>query len=248
MLFLVPSFIDIIDIAIISILLFAFLLIMRKSMGVGILIGILILFILYFLASFYELRMIAGILEGLRFYWILVIIILFQNEIRSLFTHIAKSNNIVSLFSNPLKITQTTIFDSISYFSETKTGALLVFEKTQRLDNYISTGEVLDARMSSSLLQSIFNTKSLLHDGAVVIRNDRIYAAKVVLPLSNNDEFGRSYGTRHLAAIGITEVTDAFCIIVSEQTGKISFTKDKTIHRNISKEELLQVITDEKKQ
>jgi len=246
--FLIPSFADVLDILIIAGLLFCFLLVVKKPTGIEILFGVLLVFILYFFAAIYELKMITGILEGLKNYWILVIIIIFHNEIKSLFSNIAKTNNISSYFKNPIKLTYSSILDSVSEFSSSRTGALLVFEKTQRLDNYISTGEIIDAKLSSKLLLSIFNIKTLLHDGAVVIRNDRIHAAKVVLPLTSDEEYGRIYGTRHLAAIGITEVSDAFCVVVSEQSGRISVTKDKKIHKDLSIEELLQVLTDEKKQ
>jgi diadenylate cyclase len=159
----------------------------------------------------------------------------------------ARSQNIFSLFKNKIKITNSEVIEMVSIAHRKKLGALLVFEKSQKLDSYIATGEILDAKLTSTLLLSLFNTFSPLHDGAVIIRNGRLHAAKVVLPLSSNEEHSKNYGTRHLAAIGISEVSDAFSVIVSEQTGRISYAKDKQIYLDISIEELLQKLTDEAK-
>ena len=247
MTFLLPKLADIFDIIIVALLLYSTLLVLKKNTGIELL-GILIfMFLLNFLAEIFSWNMILGIMRGLQSYWILAIIILYHSEIKDLLKQFSKNKNFISLFKNPVKMTISPILESISIFSDTKTGAILVFERNQKLESYISTGEIIDAKMSSKLLLSIFNTATLLHDGGVIIRGDRIYAAKVVLPLTKNEDFGRSYGTRHLAAIGITEVSDAFCIVVSEQTGRISFTKNKDIHTDLSLEEIFQMLTDETK-
>ncbi|MCL2062814.1 MAG: diadenylate cyclase CdaA [Candidatus Cloacimonetes bacterium] len=246
--FLIPSFSDIFDIIIISFLLYGLLVFMKKTTGIELFSLLVLVLLLYFLAIIFNWNMILSLMRGLQSYWILAIIIIYHGEIKSLLSDLSKSKNILALFKNPIKMTFNPILDAITVFSETKTGALLVFEKNQKLDNFIATGDVIDAKISSKLLLSIFNRSTILHDGAVIIRGDRLYAAKVVLPLTQNEDFGKSFGTRHLAAIGITEVSDAFCLVVSEQTGRISFTKDQNIYLDLSIEEIFQMLTDEAKQ
>jgi len=245
--FLIPTFPDILDIIIIATLLYSIVLIIKKSTGIELLSAVFIILILYFLATIYDLRMLMGILQGLQNFWFLVLIIIFNAEIKNGLSQFSKNKNLLYFFKNRGKITYSQLLQSVSILSDTKTGALIVFEKNQKLDNYINTGEFLDAKLSSKLILTIFNKETLLHDGAIIVRNDRIIAAKVVLPLSTNEDYNRKFGTRHNAAIGITEVTDAFCVVVSEQTGRISFTKDKTITQDLSLEELLQALNDETK-
>ena len=246
--FLLPGIADIFDIIIVSFLLYGVLLFVKKTTGIELFSILILVFMLYFLAMIFNWNMILDLMRGLQSYWILAIIIIYQSEIKSLLSDLSKSKNILALFKNPVKLTIIPLLDAISVFSDTKTGALLVFEKNQKLDNFITSGEIIDAKISSKLLLSIFNKATLLHDGAVIIRGDRIYAAKVVLPLTKNEDYGKTFGTRHLASIGITEVSDAFCIVVSEQTGRISFTKDQNIYLDLSHEEIFQMLTDEAKQ
>ena len=245
--FLIPTFTDVLDILFITVILYCVFLVVKRSTAIELVISILLIFIFFFLASVFNLKMILSIFHGLQSYWILVILIIFQNEIKSLLFPFSKNRSFFSIFKSPIKVSNSTILNTVSIFSEKRIGALLVFEKSQRLDGYITSGEIINSNISLKLLLTIFNTSSLLHDGAVVIRDDRLYAVKVVLPLSQNEEFAKSMGTRHLAGVGITEVSDAFCVIVSEQTGNISFAKDKELTSNVSIEELFQLITDESK-
>lgn len=246
--FLIPGFADILDILIVTVILYSIIIVVRKSSGVELLLGLGIIVILYFLAAYYNLKMIIGILNGLQNFWMLALIVIFQDEIKNGLTQFTKNKSLFSFFKKPVKLSFTPILEAVSTFSDKRIGALLVFEKTQKLDEYISSGEIIDAKLSFKLLMTIFNTATVLHDGAVIIRDNRIYATKVVLPLSKNEEYGKIFGTRHLAAVGITEHSDAFCIVVSEQTGRISFTKDKEIELSLSIEELLQRLTDETKE
>ena len=245
--FLIPDFTDILDILFVALILYCVFLVVKRSTAIEIIFSVLLIFVFFFLASILNLKMIQSIFRGLQSYWILVILIIFQHEIKSVVFQLSKNRGLFSLFKNPIKVSNSTILNAVSIFSEKRLGALLVFEKSQNLDNFIQTGEIIDSNISTKLLLSIFNTSSLLHDGAVVIRKDRMYAAKVVLPLSQNEDYAKSLGTRHLAGVGITEVSDAFCVIVSEQTGHISFSKNKELTSNVSIEELFQLITDESK-
>ncbi len=141
----------------------------------------------------------------------------------------------------------TPLIDAVSSMSFRKTGALIVVERKRKLNEFVQAGELIDSGISMRLILTIFNTKSVLHDGAIIIRGNRIMAAKVVLPLSKNPEFTRKYGTRHLAGIGITEISDAISIIVSEQSGQISIAQAGQITSNVAFEELMQIISDASK-
>jgi len=126
-----------------------------------------------------------------------------------------------------------------------KIGGLFVVEKEASLAEYIATGEVINAEISEKLILTIFNPKTALHDGAIVIKDNRIVAARVILPLTSQEKYVQKYGTRHQAGIGISEQTDAFVIIVSEETGKISTAKNGMINEDISIDILTQRLRDE---
>jgi diadenylate cyclase len=243
--FLIPQLTDAIDILSVAVILYVIIQILKKTGGYQILIGFAFIFLLYLISSFLNLEMMTSFLRVLKDYWVIAFIILFQKEIRNFFFSLAENYNLRSLWQEQKKFVYSQLLSAVSMMAFRKIGALIVFENKQKLDEYIRKGELIDARISVKLLLTIFNNKTILHDGAVIIRNKRIYAVKVILPLSENFEFTQSFGTRHLAALGISEVTDAFCVVVSEETGIISITKNGAIERDISIEELSQKIKDE---
>lgn len=247
--FLIPRFKDIIDILIISILIYQTLLIVRKSGGYQVLWGLLSLLALYFLASIFELKVLSSLLSGIRTYWLMAIVILFQPELRAILSRFNLAREFQSAFNrNEQQSVYTPLIDAISSMSFRKIGALVVIETKRRLPaEYIQTGEPIDSAISMRLIMAIFNLKSVLHDGAIVIRGNRIIAAKVVLPLSKNPEYVHTVGTRHLAGVGISERTDAISIIVSEQTGQISIAQEGVLKSNVAFEEMMQIISDASK-
>jgi len=246
--FLIPRFKDLVDILIIAFLIYQSLLIIRRSGGVQVLWGLLFLLFLYFLAGIFELTILSSLLSGIRSYWILAVVILFQPEIRSLLAGLNLTEELQTAFRKKEKTSiYTTLVDAVSSLSFRKTGALIVLEKRRRLTEYIQSSEMLDAKISMRLLLAIFNTKSVLHDGAVIIRGDRIMSAKVVLPLTKRPDHVLRFGTRHQAGIGITEISDAIAIIVSEQSGQISVAQGGEITTNVVFEELMQIISDASK-
>lgn len=247
--FLIPGFSDVLDILLVAVIIYGIIKIFKKGNGLDVFIALGVLIIIYFLASYFRLEMIRAILNKLQDYWILALVIIFQPEIRSGMTRTLHNQTLFNVFfKKKKKNAYNPILDAVNAFSKSRIGALIVFERAQSLDEYIvSGGEIIDSVISTKLLMTIFNTKTILHDGAVIIRDNRIYAAKVVLPLSKDSEFGEKYGTRHLAAIGVTELSDSYCIIVSEQTGKISFTSKGVIRIGLSIEELIQILSDEEK-
>lgn len=243
--FLIPQLSDIIDIIAVALILYFVIFLMKKTGGYQVLIGFALIFLLYLIASFLNLQMMSSFLKVLKDYWIIAFVILFQKEIRSFFSSLAENYNLRSLLKDTKKSVYSNLLNAVSMMAFRKIGALIVLENKQKLDDLISKGEVIDARISIRLLLTIFNNRTILHDGAVIIRNKRIYAVKVILPLSENFEYTQMYGTRHLAAIGISEITDALTVVVSEETGTISVTKNGVIERDITIEEVSQKIKDE---
>jgi len=243
--FLIPNLTDIIDIILIAILLYWLILLSRRTGGYHLIIGIGLLFVVYFIASILNLRMMTSFLQVLKDYWFIIFVILFQQEIRNIFAKFARTHDLRLIFKDSKKSVYSPLLNSISIMSFRKIGALIVIENQRRLNEYVESGEIIDSKISIKLLLTIFNNKSILHDGAVIVRKDRILAAKVVLPLSENFDYTKKMGTRHLAAVGITEVSDAFAVVVSEETGKISATRNGEIITDMTIDELAQRIKDE---
>ncbi|MDD2228330.1 MAG: diadenylate cyclase CdaA [Candidatus Cloacimonetes bacterium] len=243
--FLIPQFKDIIDILLIAFLIYQSLLIVRKSGGYQVLWGLLFLLLLYFLAVIFDLKVVSSLLSAIRNFWIVAVVILFQPEIRSILARFNLSKELgIAFRKREKKSLYSPLIDAVSSMSFRKTGALIVLENKRKLHEYIQSSEVIDAAISMRLILTIFNPKSLLHDGAIIIRGERIMAAKVVLPLSKKQEYTRKFGTRHLAGIGITELSDAVAIIVSEQSGKVSVANAGSIQTDVAFEELMQILTD----
>jgi diadenylate cyclase len=241
---LIPQFRDIIDILLIAFLIYQALFIVRKNGNYQLFGGILLLLTLYVIASLAELKMLSQLLGGIRDYWVLGLLIIFQPEIRTFLARFRISQDLGIFRKTDNTSVSTILVDAVSSMSFRKTGALIVVENNRRLNEFIQNGEPLDANISLRLILTIFNPRSSLHDGAIIIRGNRILAAKVVLPLSKKSEHQKRFGTRHLAGIGITELTDATAIIVSEQTGQVSVARDGQIRTNIAFEELMQIVSD----
>jgi len=243
--FLIPRFKDIVDILLIAFLIYQSLLIVRKSGGYQVLWGLLFILLLYFLAVVFDLKVVSTLLSAIRNYWILAVVILFQPELRSILARLNLSRELGLAFRKREKSSfYSPIIDAVSSMSFRKTGALIVLENKRKLHEFIHSGEPIDAAISMRLILTIFNTKSVLHDGAIIIRDERIMAAKVVLPLSKKPEYVRKFGTRHLAGVGITELSDASAIIVSEQNGQVAVASEGLIQTNVAFEELMQILTD----
>jgi len=242
---LIPQFKDIVDIFLITFLIYQSLVMVRRSGGYQVLLGLMFIFVLYFVALVLDLKMVLGILNAFRSLWIVALIILFQPEIRSLLAKLNITHELSFAFKPREKISfYGALVDAVSAMSFRRIGALIVIETKRKLSDFIHSGEPIDAAITLNMILTIFNTHSILHDGAIIIRNDRIVAAKVLLPLSKNADYVKRFGTRHLAGIGITENSDAIAIIVSEQSGKISVAQNGIIQKDVAFEELMQIVTD----
>jgi uncharacterized protein (TIGR00159 family) len=226
----------VLDIILVAILLYYVYKLLKGTVAVNIVIGIALIFLIWKITQALKMQMLSGILGYLLSGGVIALIIVFQQEIRKFLLMIGTSNfSTKKSFLKQLKFLQSEISTEINTdvivnacnnLSKTKTGALIVIEKTNSLDFLINSGDSMNAFVNEVILESIFYKNSPLHDGATIIRDNYIVATRVVLPVSNSTKIPARFGLRHRAAIGVTEKTDAICLLVSEETGSISYIKD----------------------
>ena len=252
LIFFVPTIrpINIIEILIISVLIYYILIWIRDSRAWTLLKGLLVIFAFVLVAYFFKMTTILWLFQNLISVIIISIFVLFQPEIRRALEQLGRKNILASVFNfagvgedtvQAAKTQEKTVSEIIKAcmeMSKTRTGALMVIEQDVRLSEYERTGIFLDSLVSSQLLINIFEHNTPLHDGAVFIRDNRIVAATCYLPLSDNMLLSKDLGTRHRAGVGISEVSDSVTLIVSEETGMISVAHDGMLFRNLNQEEL----------
>ncbi|MEO0106100.1 MAG: diadenylate cyclase CdaA [candidate division WOR-3 bacterium] len=221
--FLNLNTLDIIDIIIVAILIYQFLRFIKGTKATSILLGLITIFIVSFIARWFNLRALAWIMNSILAVWVVAFVILFQPEIRNALAFIGRQRPLRFFLKVTPFPTVGEIVDSVKRLSEHRHGALIVIQRNDSLTEIIETGVRIEAIVNSVLIQNIFFPDSPLHDGACIIQGDKIVAAACVLPLSENPDLGGKFGLRHRAALGIAEHSDAFCIVVSEETGRISF-------------------------
>ncbi len=240
---------DIVDILVLTVLLYQVYRFVRNRRAGRVMIGLLVIVFLGLFTQLLELKVlsyITGLFGAAAFFCVVVI---FQPEIRDALEHIGNAN-----FLNPgsdslprkhygmAKSVADEVVDAVYRMSESKTGALIIFEGLTKLGDYMHSGKIVDARVTSHLIQSIFFDKAPLHDGALIIRNMRIWTASCVLPSTKGTlDFG-SMGTRHRAAVGVTEVSDALALMVSEETGMVSVAQDGKLLRGVDSETLKDIL------
>lgn len=225
-----------IDIALVFTIVYVVLRLLRGTRAVPTVVGMVVLALLYWFAVAQELVTLQFILERMVFVYPFLIIILFQSEIRQALIYFGNRLQFPLSRRHKGQLGET-IYDEIvlaaTTLSSEKIGALIVIERNVGLRNFIDSGVGLDARLTYDLLVTIFNPATPLHDGAVIIQNERLAAASVFLPLTKNPGISRELGTRHRAAIGITEGSDAISVVVSEETGLITFVENGNVRRNV---------------
>ena len=233
------------DITLVYIIVYVVLKLLRGTRAVPTVVGLVILALLYWLAVAQDLATLEFVLRSGVFYIGVLIIVLFQSEIRQALIYFGNRLRL-PVFRRQKGQFGETIYDEIvlavTTLASEKTGALIVIERNVGLRNLIDSGVVLDSRCAYDLLVTIFNPSTPLHDGAVVIQNERLAAASVFLPLTKNPSISRELGTRHRAAIGVTEGSDAISIVVSEETGLITFVEDGVIKRHLDATELRRML------
>lgn len=245
--FLQISWVDMIDISLVTYLLYQLYKLMRGSVAIKVFLGFLSIYLSYLIVKAAEMELLSAILGQFMGVGVIAALILFQQEIRKFLLLIGKSTvfNNEHLFSFPWRralsdkqLSITPIVEAAKTMSAANVGALIVFARDSELKFYTDSGDELDAIISKRLLISIFNKYSPMHDGAVIIVKNRIKAARCILPVSENDALPASFGLRHRAAIGLTEITDAVVLVVSEETGQISLVVNSRVMHNLSAQEL----------
>ena len=235
---------DFIDVIIVAVILYYLINLIRETRAMQLVRGIIFLFAVFFLSQRLNLNALNYILGGAMQIGAFAIIVLFQPELRSLLERMGrfKVGKIIDFAADSSEEELARTIESVSLaaenLSQTKTGALIVIERSTRLGEFISTGTMLEANVSSGLLENIFVPNTPLHDGAVIIRGSKIITAGCLLPLTANNNLSRDLGTRHRAAIGLSEVTDAVIVVVSEETGKISIAINGSLTRNLNRDSL----------
>jgi len=223
---------DVIDILVVAFLIYRILLLLQGTKALQMLAGLTVIILLYFFSEILELLTLNWILHTFMSSLLILIIIVFQDDIRKA---LAKIGTVpIARIQTEYSFGIEEVVKAVTKLAEKKVGALIVFEREISLKDYLEGAVLLDAKVSEELLISIFNPKSPLHDGAVVISGGKIVAAGVVLPLSTNPDIAKDLGTRHRAGIGITEVSYAVAVIVSEERGEISLAVGGKISRDIT--------------
>ena len=225
--------IDAVDILIVSFLLYSVFSLMRGTRAASMFFGLILLFVLSVLAQWLNLIAMNWIVSSLRTVWVIAFVILFAPELRRALANLGQ-NRLLGRF---VRVSETgvvpEIVRSVQQLAEKRIGALIVLEKDMGLKHYIDTGTQIDAKVTAELLGTIFTPPSPLHDGAVIVQNDRVVAAGCILPLTQDQRVSQALGTRHRAALGLAEETDAIVVVVSEETGTIGYAETGKLHRKI---------------
>ncbi len=228
---------SIVDVVLVAILIYQFLVLVRGTRAAPMLVGVAVLALGFYLARLGELRTLNWLLSTLLPYVVFALIVVFQSEIRHALANLGSRVSLMRSSSSAADVYDDIVL-AANLFSQNQTGALIVIEREIGLRTYIESGVALDARLSYDLLATVFRPSAPLHDGAVIVQRDRIAAAACFLPLSMNPVLSTQLGTRHRAAIGITEETDAVAVVISEETGTVSLAVAGNIERELTIERL----------
>ncbi len=236
---------DILDIAIVAVLIYQVIKLIRETRAMQLTKGLVALFLLYLVAYNLNMKTIKFIMQNVVATGVLTLVIIFQPELRRMLEHVAqtklgklnifqssqeKDSELAGVWSESISV----IAHACEHLSKTKTGALIVFERETKLGEIIKTGTIVDATPSDELIGNLFFVNTPLHDGAMIIRDGRIFASGCFLPLSQNYTISKEMGTRHRAALGMSENSDAVIVVVSEETGTISVAQAGVIERNFT--------------
>jgi diadenylate cyclase len=229
---------DVLDVVIVSFIIYRTFLLIKGTRALQLIIGFIVIFLVFYLSKKLELFTLGWVLSNFIGAIVFVIVIIFQNEIRRVLLALGKS----PFFKRITYVEETLFYEELpnacTVMGSRRIGALIVIEREEALGEFMEVGVSLDAAVNAELILSIFQPASPLHDGAMIIREGKIRGAGCILPLTMKDEIDKSLGTRHRAAIGITEVTDALSVIVSEEKGNISYAYKGELYRDISEDDL----------
>jgi len=246
--FITIRIIDVIDILLVAFLMYQVYILIRGTVAFKIFIGVIAIYLVYILVNLLKMKLLSSILGAIIGGGAIALIVVFQQELRRFLIYLGGRyfpNRSFSLenFLNREDVTTekvriSSIHKACVNLAESNTGALIVIARQSSLNLYAETGDILNAQTSSRLLESIFLKNSPLHDGAAILENDKVVSARCVLPFTNNTELAPLYGMRHRAGLGISENTDAFVIIISEERGEISIAENGEMISGISDQEL----------
>ena len=254
--FLDFTLVDLIDILLVALLLFYAYRLVKGTVAINIFIGIVIFYVIWKLTDILNLDVLSNILGKFISVGFFALIVVFQQEIRKFLlligsTNFASKRNVIRYFNflnqdhESLKIDLTALLSACNKMANEKTGAIMVFERENSLDFLQNTGDDANIELSAQILETIFFKNSPLHDGAIIVKNNFIKATRVVLPVSESTYVPSRFGLRHRAAIGISEKTDAVVVVISEQTGKISYIKDGNFCKFKNAEDLRRMLTED---
>ena len=240
---------DVVDIAIMAFLIYQVIMLMRRTNSGAVAKGVLLLLFALGVSTFFHLNTVSYLLQQLMVWGVVALVVIFQPEIRRFLEQMGRTS-LGKVFTpeearNELDSAITQTVDAYMSLSKSKTGALMVFERKNMLDDAIKTGTALDCTVNAELLKNIFWNKAPLHDGAVIVRAGRIVGAGCMLPMSGNVNLSRELGMRHRAGIGASEHTDAVVAIVSEETGSISVAVGGMLKRHLAPETLERLLRNE---
>ena len=238
----------ILDIGVVALLIYGLFSLIRGTRAVRLVIGVTVLYAVYVVAQVLGLKLLSQILQAGAVVGLLALVVVFQPELRRGLERIGRVGSLGWLFvpgaRRSVQRVAVTVAQGAVELGAQKIGALIVLERETGLSDTAETGVMLDAELSLELLETVFTPHSPLHDGAVIVRHERVIAAGVVLPLSDTGAYRERFGTRHRAALGITEQTDAVAVVVSEETGGVSLVERGRIVRNLDQQRLAGALVD----
>ncbi|NRA93569.1 MAG: TIGR00159 family protein [Psychroserpens sp.] len=246
------SIIDFIDVFLVAILLYYVYKLVKGTVAINIFIGIIIIYFVWKVTDLLDMRMLHNIFDGFMKVGIIALIVVFQPEIRKFLLMVGSTNlsgrgkifSKMKFLRNDIE-TETNVADIVAAcykMGSSKTGALIVLERNNNLDFLINTGDEMNINVTQAIIESIFFKNSPLHDGAIIIENNVVKATRVILPVNNEKNIPKRFGLRHRAAVGITEKTDAIALVVSEETGQVSYLKSGEFIMFENRDELLKLL------
>lgn len=239
---------EIIDILLVTYVIYILITLIKGTRAVQLFKGMMVIVIGWLLSSFFGLKTLSWLMSQAMTYGVLAVIIIFQPELRRALEQLGRGR-LFSRSSLPdeekVKLTINETVKAVQYLSKRRIGALIIFERGTGLNDYIETGITINGQLTSQLLVNIFIPNTPLHDGAVICSKDQVRAAACYLPLSENPFISKELGTRHRAALGVSELTDCISIVVSEESGQVSLARNGELHRDLTEEELMEILIKE---
>lgn len=240
--FLRFTLIDLIDVTVVAAILYKFLSLMKGTRAAQMITGLTMMFVVAFFAYWFQLQGVMWLFTNLATVGFVVLVILFQPELRAALAQIGHSRLVRFFYRSEQSVSLDEISKAVVKLAVLKHGALIVLERAVGLKDFVQSGKELNTEVSEEMITTIFTPYTPLHDGAIIIRGDTIVAAACMLPLSQNPAYAKLFGMRHKAAAGVTEESDAVVIVVSEETGEISIAFEGTLRRDIDRSQFKEIL------